>query len=111
MKDSWICFDFNEHKVIPTNYKIKSIDASANSCHPKSWKIQGSNDKNSWENLHESYNDSCLNGHKAVRMYPINSEQSKEFIRTRITNKNWNDNIAVNSFEIYGKLILIQENK
>lgn len=43
-KNSWICFDFKESSVVLTDYIIKSYPNGANTNHPKSWVIEGSND-------------------------------------------------------------------
>lgn len=48
--NQWICFDFKEYKIIPTNYTIKS---DYSTCNLKSWFIEGSNDNMNWEILDE----------------------------------------------------------
>lgn len=41
IKDSWICIDFKEHRVIPTDYTIRSIGSYFTSYHfLKSWVIE-----------------------------------------------------------------------
>ena len=54
-------FDFKDHKIIPTDYTLKSNSSSANVQKPKSWVIEGSNDNNSWEVIDEQVNYNYYN--------------------------------------------------
>lgn len=42
--NSWIKLDFKRHKIIPTDYTIRSFFRDKNGNHPKSWVIEVSND-------------------------------------------------------------------
>ncbi|KAK8842136.1 hypothetical protein M9Y10_026363 [Tritrichomonas musculus] len=105
----WLMFDFKKHRVAPTGYTIRSYASFANSEHPKSWVIEGSNDSSSWEEIDEQVNCGYLNGKSFVHTFKIKNETSKEYryIRMRLTGPNWlgNNQLIINSFEIYGKLI------
>ena len=107
--NEWICFDFKEHRVVPTNYKIRSFPNSSNFGHPKSWVIEGSNDNSSYEIISEEKDNSSLNGKSVVCTFTINKQQKKEYkyIRMRLTGPNWfnKNGFLISSFEIYGKLI------
>lgn len=107
--NQWICFDFNEHKVIPTDYTIRSQPYGPGNAHPKNWVIEGSNDNVAYEIISEEKNNSCLNKKSVVHTFTMNRQQDKEyrFIRMRLTGPNWNSNhyFYITSFEIYGKLI------
>lgn len=109
IENSWVCFDFKEHRVIPTDYTLRSYNYGQNSCHPKSWVIEGSNDNISWEILDEQTNCPYLNGCNLSHTFKIKNENSKEFkfIRMRSTGKNWAGDyyFTLESFEIYGTLI------
>ena len=50
IKSNCFCFCFKNHQVIPTHYTIRTYGFDSNS-HPKSWIIEGSNDKISWVNF------------------------------------------------------------
>lgn len=107
---NWICFDFNEYKIVPSNYTIRSIKwGHKNWYHPKSWVIEGSNDNNSWEIITEEKNCSFLNGEKLIHTFDINNNQNKEFryIRMKLTEPNWGEThfLGFDSFEIFGILI------
>lgn len=107
-KNSWICFDFMGNRVIPTDYTIRSVAWNPNSCHPKSWVIEGSNDQKKWEILDEKINCPLLNGNSIVKTFTIKNDNMKEFrfIRMRSAGTNWSGNsyFALESFEIYGIL-------
>ena len=45
--NNWLCFDFKEHRIIPTDYTIKSYHVEKNYRSPKSWAIEVSNDNSS----------------------------------------------------------------
>lgn len=107
-KNCWICFDFLNNRVAPTNYTIRSIPWRQNCCHPKSWVIEGSNDQLIWDKLDEKINCPLLNGSSIVQTFDMKNVAMKEyrFIRMRMTNTNWSGNsyFAIESFEIYGAL-------
>ena len=106
--NSWICFDFKNNKIIPTEYSIKSSSTASNSSKPKSWVIEGSNDNNNWEMIDEQSNCPYLNGANWVHTFTMKNQNSKEFrfIRMRLTGLNWKsyDTLVVNQIEFYGKL-------
>ena len=105
----WICFDFKEHRVIPSDYLIKSFDYEPGSNHPKTWIIEGSNDNESWDTLDRQENCPYLNGNHLVHSFKIQNNQDKEYkyIRMVHTGKTWNNNtfLRFESFEIFGSLI------
>ena len=107
---SWICFDFKENKIIPTNYQIMSSQFGTNNWHPKSWQIQGSNDETenkNWTTIDEQINCPILNGKWVTHIFQISNSIAYRYIRMIITDKNWYGNyyLFLDSFELYGKLI------
>ena len=109
---SWICFDFKEHRVVPSSYTLRSISCRPGDRHPRSWVLEGSNDNKEWTTLDEEPDNSYLNGSKKIRSFNINKPNSKElqFIRMRITGPNWyGDNCLVieliELFELFGQYI------
>lgn len=107
--NSWISFDFKDHRVIPTYYSIKSGPYPPNTHHPKTWVIEGSNDNEHWNIINEQDCCSRLNGKNLVHAFMIKNPNSKRFkyLRMRQTGPNWaNCNfLAIDSFEIFGTLI------
>lgn len=108
-QDSWICFEFKKHRIIPTNYTIRSFTNSVDSHHPRNWIIEVSNDNKNWTTIDEQTDNSTLKGNNIVHTFPVKkTEESFKFIRMRITGPNWYNNyrLYICSMEIYGKLIL-----
>ena len=107
--NSWICYEFKNHRIIPTHYTIRTMCGGSNAGHLRNWVIECSTDNNSWETIDEEVNNSSLNGKNYVHTFKINKQISTEFryIRIRSTGKDWcNSNwLTLNLFEIYGKLI------
>ena len=109
-QNSWFCFDFKNHKIIPSHYSIKTIAASSNDRHLKNWIIEGSNDKENWTILDEQKNCSYLNGSNNVHSFQIDkqekNEQEFEYLRIRQTGTNWYGDyyFYICSIEFYGKI-------
>lgn len=110
-QNSWILFDFKERKIIPSNYIIKSSPYGQNGNNPKTWKLEGSNDKSSWEPLDEQRDCPYFNGQYLVHTFDIKKRVTTPFryIRMTQTGPNWQDNryhyFTLGSIEFYGSLI------
>ncbi len=106
--DSWICFDFKEHRIVLTHCQIQSVNWIDN-WNPKSWVIEGSQDNNSWETLDEQKNCSYLKLGNTIHAFKIENQTSQSFryIRLRQTDKNWYGSyyFSFRYIEFYGKLI------
>lgn len=109
LDSSWICFDFKDYRIIPTDYTILSYENPSDQ-HPNSWVIEGYNDTDdSWKIIDEENNCNLLNGGSKVHTFRIRKQSKQEFrmIRMRQTAKNCLDNncLLISSFELYGTLI------
>ncbi|KAK8835829.1 hypothetical protein M9Y10_040377 [Tritrichomonas musculus] len=106
---SWLTIDFNEHRIIPTDYTIRSYKTYPNWAHPKSWVVEVSNDNSKWTVIDEVNNCSFLNGRRVVHTFKIEKNLSDEFryFRFRQTGPNWinNNHLVFESIEVYGELI------
>lgn len=109
LEDSWICFDFKDHSVIPKSYTIRSYNRSPSLHHPKSWVIEGSNDKENWVIIDEQRESGVLNRRDQIHTFVIKNQNSKDFryLRMRQTTLNWvgNHQLCMGSIEFYGTLI------
>ncbi|KAK8871770.1 hypothetical protein M9Y10_007511 [Tritrichomonas musculus] len=109
-RNSWICFEFKKHEVIPSGYIIRSYYTD-NSHHLKTWKLEGSNDGQSWVTLDSQENNDSLNGGSRVHMFPINEHKDEPFkyLRIQQTGPNWYGEkyhyLLLNSIEFYGKVL------
>lgn len=110
LKDSWICFDFKNSRVIPSSYTIRSENYAAGISHPKSWVIEVSNDNCSWEIIDEWKDCAFLNGESLIHTFDIRKPLKNEvrYIRMRQTGPNWygQNCLVFSAFELYGSLIL-----
>lgn len=110
--NSWICFEFINHKIIPSSYIIRTID-SENNDHLKSWIVEGSNDNKNWIKIDENQNCSHLKGSEKVHLFTISKheEQMFKYIRIQQTGPNWysgnnqDHHLCMSAIEFYGILI------
>lgn len=109
-QDGWICFDFHDNRVTPTDYTIRSpTNWGDNSPEPQNWVIEGSNDNSSFDLLSEEKDCKVIHGKGKIHTFKIRNQSPKEYryIRLRQTGKNGhgNDYLIMDSFELYGNLI------
>ena len=107
--NSWILFEFTESYVSLSNYTIKSdFTKSKQSDSPKSWVIEGSNDNETWIIIDEQKNVVLTNTKRFIHTFSIENPKdfAFNFIRMRLTDKNWSGNnfFKVGSIEFFGKL-------
>lgn len=105
-QNPWICFDFRNYQVVPSNYTIRSCDSGYD---PKSWVIEGSKDNANWIVLDEQKDCTLLKGDFKTHTFSIENSNSEQYryLRMRLTAQNWKNDYTfiINSFEIYGTLI------
>lgn len=110
-QNSWICFEFKKHLLIPSSYSIRAHRAGPGGNHQKSWVLEGSNDKSDWKSIDEHENCSYLNESFVVHTFPVlyqnENKEPFKYIRIRQTSQNWCNNNILNfcSIELYGKLV------
>ena len=86
-KDTWICYDFKERRVIPTSYSVMSYKKRPGGHHLKSWVIEVSNDGSSWTEIDRRDNNNDLNHRYAIanfKIFPVPSDCFR-FFRLRQT--------------------------
>lgn len=109
IENSWICIDFKKHRIIPTNYSIKSFELNQNSAHPKSWVIEASNDNQNWDLIDEKNNCPALNGRNFIHTFKIKNQVHNKYryIRLRQTKPNCAESnyLMISCIEFYGTLI------
>lgn len=105
--DQWIQFEFLNSSVTITYYTIKTHPYPINSCHLKSWILEGSNDKISWAEIDEQDTDD-LNIPDSVVTIQVSKDDDEKFryIRLRQCDVNHRgDNIlALKNIELFGIL-------
>lgn len=109
VSNSWICFNFLNHQIIPSTYTIMSGPYSQNDGHQKSWVIECSNDEDDWTIVDEQQDCSFLNDYNAVHTFNISKKVNKpfKFIRLRQTGLTTSGTnlLILSAFEVYGELI------
>lgn len=107
----WLCFQFINHQLIPTNYTIRSVKTTIpDYYHPRSWILEGSNNNSNWIKLDEQNDCTYLNGSNCCHTFSIQNQEKCKFIKIRLTCPSWgkyNDNnrLIIASIEFYGELI------
>jgi hypothetical protein len=108
-----IGYDFTDNQSIsPTHYAIRSYPSwGVNSCHPKSWVIEVTNDRsnvNSWTEVDRRTNNEDLNSPGIVQTFRLSTPPQGEYryIRLRQTGPNHRgDNLlGFSAFELFGQL-------
>ena len=103
----WIMFDFIQRQIAISDYTIKTIKFSEDSCHLKTWCIEGSLDCSNWTLIDEQDTD-ALNGPNKIVSFKCKTESEPyRYIRLRMTNSNARgDNLlALNNIEFFGVLV------
>lgn len=109
--DSYIKFDFGSTTIDLSSYFIRSNYCSASHWHPKTWRIEGSNDDSSWVPLDRKVNDQNLNGpykqHHFVCQVNGNGNGRYRYIRY-VQEDSWSNghpkNVHLTYFELYGEV-------
>lgn len=110
-QNSWICFEFKKHRIIPKNYTIQNYNGLYN---PRSWVIEASDDGSEWTKIDEQNDCENLKGREKIHTFTIpkmnvkNKVYGFKFIRICYTNQNWNNDyrLKLRSIEFYGSLII-----
>lgn len=102
----WICFEFINHKIIPTNYTIQKTE---DYYYPRNWIIEGSDDNANWVTLDEQQDSSFLDDDPYYTYtIDVQNETGFRFVRMRTTGANSStisDSLIIDSFEFYGYIV------
>ena len=77
-RDTWICYDFKERRVIPTSYSVRSCYCGPGCSHLKSWVIEVSNGGSSWTEIDRRDNND-LNDESVTVNFKISKVPSESF--------------------------------
>ena len=102
--NSWICYDFKKLRVTPKRYSVRTHSGSG---FPRSWKVEGSEDGNTWITLDYRPDSDDLNGNLRAQTFNIfYTKEAYRFLRFRQLSRNWNDNdhLIIESLEFFGIL-------
>ena len=111
-KKSWISFNFQNYHAYIHHYSIRSYNGPRNSIHPKTWMLEGSNDKIHWVTLDKQKDCDYLNGKNLSHAFPIMSENNQAYQIIRLCQTDFNcansDFLCFKSIEFYGVCEQIQ---
>lgn len=107
--EGWIEFDFVKRKINLTSYTLRTSGHGRGTYHAKSWRIVGSNDRNSWELLDQQANNSSLYGKYLQHRFECeNNHKYYRYIRY-VQDDSWLSNREHNVFltcvEFFGSLL------
>lgn len=112
--DSYIKFDFGSSRKIDLHsYFIRTNENCPSYFHPKTWRIEGSNDNSSWIKLDRQLNNASLNGSYNKHHFVCqdgkfgNKDNWYRYIRY-VQEDNWSNNypyyVYITYFELYGNI-------
>lgn len=109
-KDSFIIFDFKEKKIRFSKYyfSVPTDKSTAYTGRPKSWKIEGSNDKDHWDLIDSRQNDSNLTSWGCSNTYvcQFNTNKGYRYIRIKdIVSQNSNQEFLLSEIEFFGSIV------
>ena len=104
MPNSWICYEFTNHQIIPTHYSILSHKSGTHA--PINYKIEISNDNLTWYEIDAQNGGPFTKGQAAAFTFCINKPKEAKYIRLIQTGENSNgyDYLIFESIEFYGFL-------
>jgi hypothetical protein len=99
----WICYDFHEMRVRPTEVALRSY-LGPGGYNLKSWVIEGSNDGEKWDQIGKGMQ--LHPGNEVCRCGCVSGGEWR-FLRLRQTDRNENGNhiLCLTAFECFGSLI------
>jgi hypothetical protein len=105
--NNWICYDFQDLRIIPTHYTIRSCFGGVNGFNLKNWVVETSVDSRNWAEADRREGNDKLNGFNVTRTFKVTRRQQCRYIRVVNVgrNHNGNDALSLASFEIFGFLI------
>lgn len=110
ISNRYILFDFKDKKINFAKYYLSVPSVSWSSGWPRSWKIEGSNDKSSWELIDEKNDDESLNGWGKSNTFSCseNNNNFYRFIRFKdLISHIGNNKFLLSEIEFYGSFINI----
>lgn len=102
--NSWMMLDLGANKLICKYYSLKGRDAAAD--HLRSWRLQASNDNNSWLDLDTQTNNATINQNTWFST-GVNSTTAYKYFRVLQTaaNNGGTNIMSLGEWEFYGEFI------
>jgi hypothetical protein len=106
-RNNWVCYDFQDRRIVPTHYAMCSYGEGPGGNHPKSWVVETSADGNNWQVIDHQENNDDFNGQSLVRTFSVTLAGVCRFIRLVNIGRNHygNDRLVIAAWEIFGSLL------
>ena len=112
VKEPWVCYDFNERRVIPTSYSVQSYPIFG---FLKSWVVEVSNDGCSWTEIDRRVNNNDLKGEDALGEFNLSRppREGFRFFRLRQIGPNHSGDFElwIAALELFGTLLVTEKTK
>jgi hypothetical protein len=104
MPNQWLCYAFNGVSVKPTHYSVRTYSRWRE--HMKNWRLEGSNDGNSWVVLDDRPDNNDLDGQSRAATFSVSSAQVVWKVRIYQWDRNhYDDNyLTLSAFKLFGSL-------
>jgi hypothetical protein len=102
-----VSYDFKERRIFPTHYMICTGSRDPGSFYLKSWLIETSDDRETWQGVAHEEDNNQLNGDYFTCTFPVTGSGECRFIRLVNIGRNHsgNDYLWISAWEIFGCLI------
>jgi hypothetical protein len=103
--DMWVCYDFQNRKVVLTDYSIKSFPTKEQ-VNLKSWVIEVSDDDAQWTEADRRQNRTELCATNVVQLFAVARPASGRYVRLRQIDHGQRGNFDsyISGFELFGAL-------
>jgi hypothetical protein len=103
--NSWILITFTSKKILLSGYLFRSFyDASYSN--PKSWKVERSNDEESWTLIDQQIDCNWINQDYSEMYFPVESNEHFRYFKFTQTGKNYQNHhhFLLNFVELFGDI-------
>jgi hypothetical protein len=106
-RNTWVCYNFNERRIVPTHYALRTYFGFAGDCHLKSWVVETSVDGDNWREVAREEDREQLNGSRFTSIFTVAGGGECRFIRLVNIGRNHHgsDQVMISAWEIFGNLI------
>jgi hypothetical protein len=101
-----IGYYFNNLRVTPTHYALRSCGEKVGGQHPQTWVVESSDDGVNWIEIDSRRNTTELDGPHQIGVFQVNEIRETRFIRIRQTepNRAGNNHLTFTAFELFGSV-------
>jgi hypothetical protein len=105
-RNNWLCYDFKERRIVPTQYAIRT-NRYEGRYHLKSWLVETSADGKNWREVAREEDNKQLNGSHFTATFAVADGGKCRFIRLVNIGRNHygDDSLEISAWEIFGNLI------